>query len=753
LIATIGVPATDLSASRRHMLRPAVRVGLLMRNWINLIVALVTLADFGSRALPVGEWLLAALGCWSLYRVATRSRHWLPLVIDYVFVLAVCVSIPALAPDPLFYASNSAPQAIAGTAVVSFAVSVPAAVSLPMTGGIAAAYAWGSAQILGWSHIGPVAALYYFALQWITAALLRFMLLRIAAAIDRTRAARAAAEFNRQVSDAVRQYEREQLALLHDTAASTLLIVGQGGHLAPQRLAAQARRDLQLLDESSWEAPPTSQELVDALRNCASHMTTPARFDGRDRLWLGGEAARAVIAAARETMNNVDRHAEATEVTINVTDHSVVLTDNGIGFDPASPRIGHGVTDSILGRMQRAGGTAVITSAPGRGTTTELRWPKPSFDTATDLPSDPDRLIERLRVRYGLALVVYALANLAFTVPHSVITAGHGVLNAALALAAAACTLAAIPGIRSSRTHLVWPAGVVLMAIVILQRLLLEPTMVGGTADWAQGAIGWCALPLLLGFSTRMGVWILIAYWSIGAAVEFICNPTSATLVNIGLGSASILGVQLFALAFNGLMRESATAAQAEVHAHKRIALRDLVERALRAEYQRRYAQLVDNVVPLLRALSDGAAVDDHLRARARAQSRRMRALFDQAATFEHPFMQAVRPLVDAAEARQVGVTVDLAGDLSDLPPAEIDALLRPVAEVMARTTESARIVVSCSAQDFSVSIVCHGLSLPIELSEDPRVDIDIIEADDTVWLLVSHIASCQGVHSHVLAG
>ncbi|QEN11955.1 sensor histidine kinase [Mycolicibacterium sp. ELW1] len=744
---------TDLSASHRHMLEPAARVGLLMRNCVNLVVASVTLADSGSSAEPRGVWVLGALACWSLYRVLTRSRRALPFAVDYLLALVVCVAIPLMLHDPQFYSSNTAPQAIAGTAVVSFAVSVSPLVSLPMTLGIAVAYAWGSAQILGWDRLGPVIALYYFALQWMTAALVRFILLRIATTVDRARNARAAAELNQQVGEAVRNYEREQLALLHDTAASTLLIVGQNGRLPADRLATQARRDLELLAESPWEASPPLVELVEALRRSAAHVRTPGRFEGRERLWLGGEDAKAIIAAFRETINNVDRHAGASELVVTVTSRSVVITDDGTGFDPQLPRTGRGVTDSILNRMHRAGGIALVTSAPGEGTRIELCWAQRPSESSIVPRADPDRFIERARARYGYALIAYALANLAVSVPHAAVNVEHGVLNAMLGVVAFASTLAAVPAIRRGYTRAARAAAAVLLAVTVLQPLLLDPDELGGYAHWSQGAVGWCLLPMLLGLSTRTGAMILIAYWAVGGGVEFISNPTDATLVNIGLGSASILGVQLFALVFNGLMRDAAAAAEVEVNAYKRLALRDSLERALRAEYQGRYAQLVDNVVPLLQALSDGALVDERLQARARAESRRMRALFDQAATFDHPFMQAVRPLVDGAETRQVEVTVDLTGELPEIPAADVDALLRPVAELIASTGDSARIVLTCSLKQVSVSAVCRGTTCVPRFVKDPRVEITTVDADDMVWLLVQRVPSPQGVDSHVLVG
>jgi signal transduction histidine kinase len=55
---------------------------------------------------------------------------------------------------------------------------------------------------------------------------------------------------------------------------------------------------------------------------------------------------------------------------------TVEVSDQGRGFDPGSvspaPR---GIRESISGRMIAAGGTGVVSSVPGHGTTVVLRWP------------------------------------------------------------------------------------------------------------------------------------------------------------------------------------------------------------------------------------------------------------------------------------------------------------------------------------------------------------------------------------------
>jgi signal transduction histidine kinase len=51
----------------------------------------------------------------------------------------------------------------------------------------------------------------------------------------------------------------------------------------------------------------------------------------------------------------------------------VFVRDRGPGFEPAEvPADRRGVRESILGRMERHGGRAVIHTAPGAGTEIEL---------------------------------------------------------------------------------------------------------------------------------------------------------------------------------------------------------------------------------------------------------------------------------------------------------------------------------------------------------------------------------------------
>lgn len=737
-------------ASRRQLMRRAATVGLLMRHTVNLVAAVSGLLDPHSDPAPLGRWLLVSLGVWAGYRLATRSHRPVCTAIDVLFILAVCVAMPWLLQDPDFYSYNTAPQAIAGTAVVSFSVSLPARVSLPIAVAIAATYATGAAGVTGIHNLFDVTALYYFVLQWVTAALIRLMLLRVASEVDRVRGERQAAELDQQVTEAVREFEREQLALLHDTAASTLLMVGQGAEMSPSRLAAQARRDLDLLQEGPWVPPPRRVELVSALRETAELFVTPVHVSGNPELWLPGDLGRTVVAAARETLNNVDRHAQAGRVIIEVSPGTVTISDDGIGFDVQRPRTGHGINDSIVGRMARVGGNAVVTSAPGSGSTTMLSWSAEQTVAEAVEPADPERMIDRIRLRYGLALTVYAVVNIAASAPHVLATTAHPGEEIALLLTAAMATVAAVPGIVSQWWRLLWPANAALMVVVVIQSLIVDVSGIGGQAHWVQNAIGWCVLPTALALPTRAGAFMLALFWAVAAGVQLARSPDAEALVNISLGTASILAVQLFALMFNGMMRDAALDAEAETSAYLRLRRREQVAQAMWAEYHRRYASLVDSVVPLLSGLSASGMVDDEVRRRAKAESRRLRTLFDQAATFNDPLMRALRPLIDAAEAREIDVVTELAGVLPHLSDVDIARLVDPLRRVLDLPMESARVVVTAEDGCVTVSLVCRGLDAAADLPHCGSDGVDLVRDGSSLWLLIRNTADNDTIDARV---
>ena len=92
------------------------------------------------------------------------------------------------------------------------------------------------------------------------------------------------------------------------------------------------------------------------------------------------ERVTALVAAAREALVNAARHANVQTVSlyaeVEADEISVFVRDRGAGFDPEQVLPDrYGLAQSVIGRMERNGGTAVVRSAPGEGTEVHLEAP------------------------------------------------------------------------------------------------------------------------------------------------------------------------------------------------------------------------------------------------------------------------------------------------------------------------------------------------------------------------------------------
>ncbi|MEV5893320.1 sensor histidine kinase [Nonomuraea fuscirosea] len=229
---------------------------------------------------------------------------------------------------------------------------------------------------------------------------------RAAARADRMADEAARARARSLIAAAVRAEERELANSLHDTAATTLLMVGVGQVRSDADwLAPQARRDLDNLRTGSAWAPthtgpqlgetvdpghsdPASGEAVAAgltdlagmLRADLDVARLSVEFEAPARLPLPPGVAAAVAGAAREALVNVRRHSGTTRATVRLSGDGerlrLDIADEGKGFSVRDvPLTRHGVRESVRGRMTRVGGSADIVSAPGEGTLVRLEWP------------------------------------------------------------------------------------------------------------------------------------------------------------------------------------------------------------------------------------------------------------------------------------------------------------------------------------------------------------------------------------------
>lgn len=192
-----------------------------------------------------------------------------------------------------------------------------------------------------------------------------------------------------------REAERAEIAAhLHDSVLQTLAAIQQrsapGSEVA--RLARGQERELRewLFRAADGAAPAADPaDAVAALREHAAALEADhaVRFEVVPVGAEGVAAPEAIIAAAREAMLNAARHAGG-DVTVYAEatprQLSIDVTDRGPGLDPAAlPEGRMGVRESILGRMERAGGKARIVPGPGGGTSVRLSIPRLDPDQPT----------------------------------------------------------------------------------------------------------------------------------------------------------------------------------------------------------------------------------------------------------------------------------------------------------------------------------------------------------------------------------
>ncbi len=180
----------------------------------------------------------------------------------------------------------------------------------------------------------------------------------------------------------IRAQERAEVAAhVHDSVLHTLTLI-QRNVDDPREVARLARAQEREL--RAWLYRPEGEEpdrtFVAVLRQEAAEVED-AHGATIEIVSVGDcrvdERLAAQLAAAREAMVNAAKYAPGGPVQVFAEVEESVVTvfvrDSGPGFDPEElPEDRLGVRESILGRMRRNGGGAVIRSEPGEGTEVEL---------------------------------------------------------------------------------------------------------------------------------------------------------------------------------------------------------------------------------------------------------------------------------------------------------------------------------------------------------------------------------------------
>jgi signal transduction histidine kinase len=196
---------------------------------------------------------------------------------------------------------------------------------------------------------------------------------------------RMAGDLAAERRERIRNQERAELAArVHDSVLHTLALI-QRNVDDPREVARLARA--QERDLRSWlyrpGTPAPSDRLGAAVEQAAAEVEDAYRVSV-DVIVVGDavldEALSGLVQAAREAMVNAAKASGAQAMSVYVEVEgavvSVFVRDRGRGFDlDAVGSDRYGIKQSIVGRMQRFGGTAQIRTAPGEGTEVALTMP------------------------------------------------------------------------------------------------------------------------------------------------------------------------------------------------------------------------------------------------------------------------------------------------------------------------------------------------------------------------------------------
>jgi signal transduction histidine kinase len=182
----------------------------------------------------------------------------------------------------------------------------------------------------------------------------------------------------------IRSEEKAEMAAhLHDSVLQTLALIQRSDD--PKKMVTLARsqeRELRswLFDEGAANPQTLRGALADAANRVEEAHDVPVSVVVVGEQQLPPDRHTALVGAATEAMMNAAKHSGADRISVfaEASDGAVEIfvTDQGKGFDVASVESDRrGLSESIGGRMQRHGGTAVIDSEVGVGTEVHLTMP------------------------------------------------------------------------------------------------------------------------------------------------------------------------------------------------------------------------------------------------------------------------------------------------------------------------------------------------------------------------------------------
>ena len=479
------------------------------------------------------------------------------------------------------------------------------------------------------------------------------------------------------------QAQRRANSFIHDHILSALIAVANG---LPDRAALRASAR-QALDSLSRDTAPSVPVAAGALLNdIASRVDAMA---GNIRTVVGAtsegetpaDVAQAITEATLEAVRNSLRHAgdEGAPVTRTVTltgdtrGVTIEVNDNGCGFDPTVAGRGrHGVSGSIVTRMQDVDGQATVDSAPGEGTCITLRW-RPALDSVDRQPPECEAAAQSKAASWERSLSA------------SMESAGARAIAAELAL------VHVILVAYECAVHSYWhwlPAALSFIALLLPTILLLKtwpdallPRWVARSTVVVIGVANFLVLPQIVTTG-----WPGYASWCTGAGNDLSCGllmrgrpvyawagsaattlATAYWVISTGRPLFMIFTYMLghyFTLASWHGVAHLSTRATTQISATQRETARLQAQQRAHEEADRimtsRMASVRQRVTPLLTQIANGKATTPELRNQAYLLEAELR---DE---IRAPFFTGTSIVTSAHAARRRGTEVILLDDSGD---------------------------------------------------------------------------------------
>jgi signal transduction histidine kinase/phage shock protein PspC (stress-responsive transcriptional regulator) len=192
---------------------------------------------------------------------------------------------------------------------------------------------------------------------------------------------RLVADLTEERRERIRSQERADLAAhLHDSVLQTLALIQRHSD-EPREVARLARGQERELRTWLYRPEDRQESKLAAALEAVAGEVEDAYVVQVESVVVGDaevdERLGAVVQATREALVNAAKHAGVGTISlyaeVEPAEVTVFVRDRGAGFDLESvDEDRHGVRGSIVGRMERHGGKAMIRSTVGAGTEVEL---------------------------------------------------------------------------------------------------------------------------------------------------------------------------------------------------------------------------------------------------------------------------------------------------------------------------------------------------------------------------------------------